>query len=528
MSHRTNRRRFLQTTAVAGIGFWVAGGVRAQESKSPNEKIAMASIGVGGKGSSDSDDAGNAGNMVAICDVDEGTLNNAGERRFPKAKRYTDFRKMLDEMGKSIDAVTVSTPDHTHAPAALMAMRMGKHCFCQKPLTHSIYEARLMAQVAREKKVATQMGNQGRPCRRLRKAAADRQVGRLGPVKEVHVWTNRPIWPQGGERPEAGAVSGTSEVGLVARPGARAALSPTAIIPFSWRGWWDFGTGALGDMACHTVNMPYMALNLRDPIAVQAETSGHNKESYPKWSIITFEFPRAGRPAGREAVLVRRRQAARTKDTARRTSRWTRSGCLVIGEKGKLYAPGDYCEKELFLFGGPTMPEVKWVESPGHFEEWVRAIKGGEPAMSNFPDYAGGLTETMLLGNLAVWVAASGKGERVEWDAKNLQVAPTSPAWSRSSSRPIAPATRWTCSQAGMVKSASSRRSGTPCLTRKLRCSSRLVQHRPQFLDEVLHVLKLPIDAGEADVGHLVEFPQVLHHEFAHLPAFHFRLEVRF
>ena len=148
MSHRTNRRRFLQTTAVTGIGFWVAGGVRAQESKSPNGKIAMASIGVGGKGSSDSDDAGNVGDMVAICDVDEGTLNKAGEKRFPKAKRYTDFRKMLDEMGKSIDAVTVSTPDHTHAPAALMAMRMGKHCFCQKPLTHTIYEARLMAQVA--------------------------------------------------------------------------------------------------------------------------------------------------------------------------------------------------------------------------------------------------------------------------------------------------------------------------------------------------------------------------------------------
>ena len=135
MSHRTNRRRFLQTTAMTGVGFWVAGGVRAQPGKSPNERIAFASIGVGGKGSSDSGDAAKAGDLVAICDVDENTLNSAGQQRFPKAKRYTDFRKMLDEMGKSIDAVTVSTPDHCHAPAALMAMRMGKHCFCQKPLT---------------------------------------------------------------------------------------------------------------------------------------------------------------------------------------------------------------------------------------------------------------------------------------------------------------------------------------------------------------------------------------------------------
>ena len=151
MPHQTNRRQFLQTSAAIGVGYWVAGGVQAQESKSPNERIAFASIGIGGKGSSDSGDAGNAGDMVAICDTDEGRLEGAA-KRFPKAKQFTDFRKLLEEMGKSIDAVTVSTPDHTHAPASLMAMRMGKHCFCQKPLTHTIYEARLMGQIAREKK----------------------------------------------------------------------------------------------------------------------------------------------------------------------------------------------------------------------------------------------------------------------------------------------------------------------------------------------------------------------------------------
>jgi predicted dehydrogenase len=354
---------------------------------------------------------------VAICDVDENTLNT-GEKRFPKAKRYTDFRKLLDEMGKSIDAVTVSTPDHTHAPAALMAMRMGKHCFCQKPLTHSIYEARLMAKVAKEMKVATQMGNQGTATNSLRKAAAIIKSGALGAVKEVHVWTNRPIWAQGGPRPKPAQCPAHLkwDLWLSAAP---ARPFSNGYHPFSWRGWWDFGTGALGDMACHTVNMPYMALNLRDPIAIQAECSGHNKDSYPKWSIITFDYPALG---NRPAVKLFWYDGGKRPDAdLLEGKKMEGSGCLVIGEKGKLYGPGDYCERELHMLGGPSMPHVKWQHSPGHFEEWVLAIQGGEPAYSNFAGYSGGLSETILLGNLAVWAAASGKGEKVEWDAKNLK-----------------------------------------------------------------------------------------------------------
>ena len=425
MSHRTSRRQFLQTTAVTtavtGIGYWVAGGVGAQETKSrsANERIAMASIGVGGKGSSDSDDAGKAGDMVAICDVDEGTLNNAGKHRFPKAKRYTDFRKMLDEMGKSIDAVTVSTTDHTHAAAALMAMRMGKHCFCQKPLTHSIYEARLMAQVAREKKVATQMGNQGTSWNPMRKAAAVIKSGVIGAAKEVHVWTTRPIWPQGGSRPASENIANVDWNLWLGPAAARPSAQRGVYHSFAWRGWWDFGTGALGDMGCHTANMPYMALNLRDPIAVQAECAGHNGDSYPKWSTIIFDFPALG---DRPALKMFWYDGGKRPDKSLVDGKTMHpSGCLVVGEKGKLYAPGDHVGDNLSILGGPTMPEVKWTESPGHFEEWTRAIKGGEPAVSNFPDYAGGLTETILLGNLALWVAASGKGDKVEWDAKNMK-----------------------------------------------------------------------------------------------------------
>jgi len=413
-----NRRQFLQTSGAVGIGYFVAAGLTAQESRSPNERVAMASVGIDGKGQSDSSDAAHTGAMVAICDVDDNKLGAAARRHgFERAKKYNDFRKMLDEMGKSIDAVTVSTPDHCHAPAASMAMQMGKHCFCQKPMTHTIFEARRLGQLAREKNLATQMGNQGTASGGLRKGAAIVKAGALGTVKEAHIWTNRPIWPQGGPRPRPENPPPYLHWDLWLGP---APVRPygQGYHPFSWRGWWDFGTGALGDMACHTFNLPFMALNLRDPISVQAETSGHNKDSYPKWSVIHFEFPALGDRAAVKVVWY---------DGGKRPPRDLfdgrdpgGSGSLMVGDKGKLFSPGDYGDGWQLL-GGASEPKVTFPNSPGHFEEWVRAIKGGKTPMSNFPDYAGPLTETMLLGNLAVWVAASGKGEKVEWDAKELK-----------------------------------------------------------------------------------------------------------
>jgi len=409
MSTKTNRRSFLKTSAAAGVGFWVAGGLSVRASESPNEQIGMASIGIGGKGSSDSGDAGANGRMVAICDVDTQRLQGAA-RRFPGAKVYTDFRKMLEEMDKSIDAVTVSTPDHTHAPAALMAMRMGKHCFCQKPLTHSIYEARLMARVAREKKVATQMGNQGTASDSLRRAAALIRAGAIGTVKEVHVWTNRPIWPQGIPRPEPSPCPETLKWDLWLGPAPERPYAK-GYHPFAWRGWWDFGTGALGDMACHEMNMPYMALELDNPISVQAETSGHNRDSYPKWSIITYEFgPKDWRP-GLKLVWY---DGGKLPPDELFEGQKRQGPTVVVGEKGKMIGYGR-------LVGG-TEKEVSFPKSPGHFAEWVRAIRGGEPAMSNFPNYAGPLTEMVLLGNLAVWVANEpGVGPKLEWDHKAMK-----------------------------------------------------------------------------------------------------------
>jgi len=411
MGSQRTRREFLRDAAVTGAALWAARGAWAQVSKSPNERIQFACIGVGGKGESDTADAARFGDIVAICDVDENTLNRAAQR-YPNAKKYNDYRKMLEEMEKAIDAVTVSTPDHMHAPAAGMAMKMGKHCFCQKPLTHSIFEARRLGEIARQKRLATQMGNQGTASSGLRRSAAMIRAGLLGTVTEVHVWTNRPIWPQGISRPPSKPVPPTLHWDLWLGVAPKRPYAD-GYHPFAWRGWWDFGCGALGDMACHTVNMPFMALDLRNPTSVVAQTSGTNKDSYPSWSIITFQFPATKQRPGLKMVWYDGGKRPPADMLEGKTQ--SDSGALVVGTKGKLYSPGDYgdaCE----LIGVDPI-DVKFVESPGHFEEFVRAIKGGEPATSNFPDYAGPLTETILLGNLAVWA----EGKTIHWDARRMR-----------------------------------------------------------------------------------------------------------
>ncbi len=417
MARNSNRREFLQTTAaVAGVGYF-SSVVRSEDSKSPNEKIRFACIGIGGKGDSDSSDASKYGDIVAVCDIDDGTIaKKQANPKFGTAKPYNDFRKMLDEVGKDIDAVTVSTPDHTHGPAAAMAMKMGKHCFCQKPLTHSIYEARTLSEIAKDKKVATQMGNQGTADASLRKAAAIVKSGALGTIKEVHVWTNRPVWAQGGDRPaEKEVPKGVHWDHWIGPAPYRPYAS--GYHTFAWRGWWDFGTGALGDMACHTFNMPYMGADLKDPTSVQAETSGHNKDSYPKWSIITFQFP-ANETRGPVKVMWYDGTKRPSKEVYEGNDG---SGAVIIGDKGKLHGKGDYCGG--YTLTGVDEPKVEFEKSPGHYTEWINAIRGGKPARSNFVDYAGGLTETILLGNLAVYAAAEagGPGKKIEWDAKKLK-----------------------------------------------------------------------------------------------------------
>ena len=348
---------------------------------------------------------------------------------------------MLDVMGQEIDAVTVSTPDHHHGSAAIRAMTMGKHCFCQKPLTQTIHEARIMRKLATEKKLATQMGNQGSADPNLRRAIEVVQAGAIGKPLELHVWTNRPVWPQGLDRPGSeDPVPAHLDWDLWLGPAAVRPFKQNVYHTFNWRGWFDFGTGALGDMACHTVNMPFRALKLGYPNVVECEMASRMyRETFPKTSRIRFEFPeREGLPPVKfwwydgnpnDPLTPLRPPADLTKELLATMGTLPGSGTLIVGEKGKLivrdsansgfmvamkdqeiYVPGE--KHEACLAVPESIPR-----SPGHMQEWFRMMKDGTPAFSNF-DIAAYLTEIILLGCVALRV---GEGYRMEWDGPNAK-----------------------------------------------------------------------------------------------------------
>lgn len=429
MSIRTHRRNFLRSSAVAGAGVLIVRDLFGQES--PNEKIAFACVGIGGKGASDSADANRFGKVVAFCDTNRNQLKG-GEKHFEGAKAYQDFRVMFDEMGKSIDAVTVSTPDHMHGIVAATAMRLGKHCFCQKPLTRTISEARQLSTLAKEMNVVTQMGNQGTALTVARETVEMIRAGLLGTVKKVLVWTNRPIWPQGGERGAEAPVPEYLNWDRWLGVAPERPFVPGAYDPFAWRGWWDFGTGALGDMACHTACVPYRALDMKNPTSVQATTSGHNFDSFPKWSEIEFEFPANEWRDGFHLTWI---DGGKRPDPELLGGEQPYSSAfLIIGDQGSCFAPEDYGGVRR-LIGPAKEKEAEYLEKVrskvrvaqnGHFGEFVEGIQKNDPLypMSNMITCSGGFTETILLGNLAVWAAnkPEEKGEKIEWDAQNLKI----------------------------------------------------------------------------------------------------------
>lgn len=421
MTQKTTRRDFMKQSALGlGSAWWIGTQSLSAQERSPVERLNFACIGVDGKGSSDTDDARKFGNVVAICDIDDKALARQALRN-PKAKTYNDYRKMLDEMDDEIDAVTVSTPDHTHAPASTLAMSLGKNCFCQKPLTWSVHEARMMRELAAKKKVATQMGNQGTSHAGLREAVEVIRAGALGTVTEVHVWTNRPIWPQGQGRPEGNdPVPENLHWDLFLGAAPERPYVDGVYTPFKWRGWLDFGTGALGDMACHTANMAVMALNLFDPVSIEAvESAGIvDNESFPKYSRIEFQFPAI---EGRGPVKFTWYDGGkRPQKELLHGKNFADSGTLIIGKEGTLYSPNDYGSEYVLLpddaYTDYKKPEPSLPRTDNHFGEYAAACKGGPKAMSNF-DYAGRLTETILLGNVALRA-----GQKVEWDAKNMKI----------------------------------------------------------------------------------------------------------
>ena len=463
--------------AVPAAGFGSSASLKALGYRSPNEKLNIASVGAGGKAASDITACSATENIVALCDVDDKRAAAIFER-FPNVPRYKDYRQMLEKENRNIDAVIVAIPDHMHAAAALTAMELGKHVYVQKPLARTVHECRLLREAARKYKVATQMGNQGYSNEGTRQCAEMIWSGVIGDVTEVHAWTNRPIWPQGlPDLPQEGRVPDTLNWDLWL---GIASMRPYSekYAPFAWRGFFDFGCGSLGDMACHILGAPNVALRLGSPTSVEClGQEGKSKYYYPSKSTIRFEFPArgampalkltwydamkvqpeiAGIPAGeRLGDLPRRRVAGEAQQppnpntnpwvqgqiftaaqleapapaapaqaqpqprqrrgqqgdaNARLDAQVTRAagqgsnGSLFVGDKG-LITTATYGEMTRLVpmekMKDYKMPPQFLTRSPGHYRDWLRACKGGEPSCSNF-DVAAPFTEWVLLGVIAL------------------------------------------------------------------------------------------------------------------------------
>lgn len=409
MARRVDRRRFLTTSAAAAASFGVWSQLPAAESNSPNEKLNIACVGVHNRANANVSACASE-NIVGICDIDDNYLAGAS-KRFPKAEKFNDFRKMLAKLEKQIDAVIVGTPDHIHAPASVMAMRMGKHCYCEKPLTHTVYEARVMAQVAKENKLATQLGTQIHAQENYRRVVEIIQSGAIGNVTKVDVWVGKG-WG-GGDRPtQMPPVPDHIHWDLWVGPAPLRPYHPT-YLPANWRRWWDFGGGTLGDMGCHFIDVVFWALDLRHPTSAVAEGPKVHPETAPLGMQATWQFPQRGdlvpvEVTWRDGNLTPRNVAGHGVPGA---------GVMFHGDKGQMFA--DYGRYTLYpaeKFADYKRPEPTIPRSIGHHREWVKACKDASPTTCNF-DYSGALTETVLLGNVAFRT-----GEKIQWDAENLKV----------------------------------------------------------------------------------------------------------
>ncbi|MEX2399580.1 MAG: Gfo/Idh/MocA family oxidoreductase [Rhodothermales bacterium] len=459
---RTSRRSFLKKAAV-GSSFLifprhVLGGPGYT---APSDQLNLAAIGAGGKGASDIRNASVDGRerVAALCDVDfSGSASNSVER-FPDAMRYADYRVMLDEM-TDIDAVTISTPDHNHAPAAKLAMERGVHVYVQKPITHNIREARLLTEMAREHQVVTQMGNQGASNPLLGMVQRWVDDGVIGQISKVEVWTNRPVWPQGvaPSEPDPSQRPGALDWDLWLGPASERPYRP-GLHPFSWRGWWDFGTGALGDVGCHLIDIPFRTLDLHYPTDAECSvgtiytgmwTPDYHPEGAPASSLITLHFDATDksrapiemtwmdggiRPPHPDAIPA-------DHDIGGRNSA---NGVLMIGEKGVISTninDSSPLMPKLYLNDGTQEfgPETEPNDEPeyGHQRRWVDACKAGfgspeHKALTSSFDYAGPMTETVLMGNLAIRSYMLRKEDsdgdvefyarrKLLWDGENMRI----------------------------------------------------------------------------------------------------------
>jgi len=422
-----SRRHFFYGTLLAGVipaaGFGSQPSLKALGYRSPNEKLNFAAIGSGGQGASNIAAAAPTENIVALCDVDDVRASMTFSR-YPDAPKFRDFRQMLDKEGKNIDAVIVATPDHMHAIASIAAMRRGKHVYCQKPLTRLVSEARAMTEAARKYKVVTQMGNQGHSGDGVRDICEWIWDGAIGEIREVHAWTNRPVWPQGIDRPkEVDQVPSTLDWNLWLGPAPERPFNKI-YLPFNWRGWWDFGGGALADMACHVLDPVFWALKLKYPTSVEASCTEVNNETFPLASMVHYEYPaREGMPAVTVHWYDGGLKPKKPEALGNMRIGQADSNVLFMGSKGVLRC-GEYGDDpHLFPLElgknykrpAPTLKRIK----TSHEGNWLEAIRTGGQATSNF-DYAGPFTEMVTMGNLAI--RPENVGKKLLWDGEKMRV----------------------------------------------------------------------------------------------------------
>ena len=448
---KASRRSFLKGLAVTSGGIVFPNLLLSQEGVPASKKLGIAGIGCGGKGASDLEGAAKGNEIVALCDVDEKTLSEAA-KKYPGAKLFHDFRQMLDEV-KEIDAVTVSTPDHAHYPAAMHAISRGKHVCVQKPLVNTLWECRELHKAAKKKGIITQMGNQGHTYEDNRVVKEWLAAGALGKIKEVHVWTNRPIWPQGKEVhfKEADVPDNLDwPLWLAATPDHPYSQD---IHPFKWRGFIEWGAGAFGDMGCHLIDGAFWGLDLTAPSIVTATKVDEITDIvWPKGAIVKMQFPKpehkditmywyeGKKPDGQPYLpefpeVIDMAEAFPNTKNPEKAGKPTDGGWFIVGTEGVLLNKSDQSRnpeiwpkkrREEFLANPPakTLPRSPKAGNPQ--EEWTEAIKNGKEYefMSRF-DYSVPLTELTLIGGLAM---RAGEGKAVHWDSANLKVTNPSDA----------------------------------------------------------------------------------------------------
>lgn len=408
---RVSRRNFLKSSTagaalIAGGGVWSE--LRADDSSSASGKLNVACIGTANRAAADVNGVASE-NIVALVDIDKNYLDRASAR-FKDARTYADYREMIEKEGDKIDAVVIGTADHNHAPASIRAIRAGKHVYCEKPLTHTVHEARVIAEAAKEHGVATQLGTQIHAGDNYRRVVEIIQAGTIGDVTDVHVWVGKG-WG-GGERPEGGQTPpATLSWDLWLGPAPERPFFPGRYHPAQWRRWWDFGQGTLGDMACHYMDLPFWALKLRHPTHCEAEGPEVHPETCPLGLIVRYKFPERDGLSACNLTWYDGNMIPREVEHQRVPG----SGVMFKGTEGLMFA--DYGSYRLFpqeKFSGFKPPEPTIPRSIGHHAEWIKACKDGSPTTCNF-DYSGALTESVLLGNVAYRA-----GSPLDWDAKKL------------------------------------------------------------------------------------------------------------